>query len=148
MSLTKVGCFLVAVLVLGWGCSGEPPRKGRIADSIRVSQPLRTSICEVASHPAAFYDKTIVVHGCVSTDGIERNLMVDKACPHVGISVGESEKLLPVQRTILEGIARPGAGELCGVFSGTFRAETRVGSIVVNTDILEVDSLKTSTGVQ
>jgi hypothetical protein len=107
---------------------------------------MRTSICDIASHPAAFYDKTVVIEGCILTDGIERVALIDKSCPNTGISIGESERLLPAQRGILEGVGRPGAAQLCGTFSGTFRAVTKAGNVVVDTDILEVDSVKPGPG--
>jgi hypothetical protein len=142
MSRTGIGGLLI-ISVLPWLACGKPARtKDTVVAGNRHSVPVHTSICEVTSTPAAFYDKNIIVYGCLSTDGVERNGLIDETCPHTGIKVGESEKLSPEQRTILEGIAHRGAGPLCGMFSGTFRASTRLSNIIVDTDVLEVASVK------
>jgi hypothetical protein len=145
MSRKKVGGLLVAGVAMWWSCVGETAREAEKVIAGAKPPTIQTSICAVASNPVAFYDKNILVYGCLSSDGIERNGLIDEACPHTGISVSESEKLSPEQRTILRGIGRRGAGQLCGMFSGTFRASTRLGNVIVNTDILEVASVRPTT---
>jgi len=71
MSRLRAG-LLVGCLVV-WSCYDSKPAFNRVnTNGDTNSALLHTSICEVASNPAAFYDKNIVVYGCVATDGVER----------------------------------------------------------------------------
>lgn len=147
MSRTRVGLLILSVVAMLLHCVDEPARtKVKLMGGDKKSVHLHTSLCEVASNPAAFYDKNIVIYGCILTDGKERVALIDKACPHTGISLGESDKLNPEQRNVLESIGRKDARQLCGMFSGTFRASTKVGNIVIDTNVLEVSGVETTTG--
>jgi hypothetical protein len=94
----------------------------------------RTTVCAIAATPAQFDDKRVTVDGCITTDGIERTVLNDRACPYTGISPGESVKLRADQRFFPEA-----EKEVCGTFTGVFRAQTGIGGITVDTNVLEID---------
>jgi len=95
---------------------------------------IKTTVCAIAATPSQFYDKRVMVDGCITTDGIERTLWNDRACPYTGISPGESVKLRADQRFFPE-VEK----EVCGTFTGIFRAQTGIGGIAVDTNVLEID---------
>jgi len=98
------------------------------------SNVIRTTVCKIAEDPRPFYEKRVTVEGCVSTDGIERVLLLDNRCPYVGISEIESARLPQSQRFMLDANKRA-----CGTFTGTFHAATMLGKVVVNENVLEIE---------
>jgi hypothetical protein len=94
----------------------------------------KTTVCAIAATPAQFYDRRVTVDGCITTDGIERTVLHDRACPYTGISPGESVKLPADQRFFPE-VEK----EVCGTFTGVFRAQTGIGGLTVDTNVLEID---------
>jgi hypothetical protein len=96
--------------------------------------PSRTTVCAIAADPRRFYDKRVTVKGCVSTDGIERTVLIDDACPYTGIRPSQTARLRPNQR--FESIF---GNEICGTFTGTFRSSVSFENIVVDTNVLEID---------
>jgi hypothetical protein len=71
--------LLIASTVLAIACAS---RVGRSAP-----KPIRTSICAVVAHPEGFHNKTVAVHGWLSSDGREHTVIVDKACRERGFAL-------------------------------------------------------------
>jgi len=100
----------------------------------------------IAARPQQFYDKRVTLTGCVTTDGIERTVLIDRTCPYTGIRTSQSAKLRPDQR-FLPTIK----SDVCGTFTCTFRSVITFNEIVVDTNVLEIDDatdLKTVTPEQ
>jgi hypothetical protein len=95
---------------------------------------VKTTICAIAADPRQFYDKRVIVAGCVTTDGIERTVLQDPACPYIGMHLTESGELRPEQRFFPER-----GKEICGKFTGVFRASVQFENMVLNTNVLEVE---------
>lgn len=114
--------------------TGEPTPAHTSDRSKGVPVVTKTTICAIAADPRQFYDKRIAVAACVMTDGIERTVLRDQTCPYTGINVTEGGELRPEQRFFPERDK-----EICGMFTGTFRASVQFEKMVLNTNVLEVD---------
>jgi hypothetical protein len=99
-----------------------------------LSSAIATTVCEIAAAPSQFYGKRVIVEGCITTDGIERTVLNDKTCPYSGIGPAEGPRLAPGQRFFPE-VDK----EVCGMFTGVFRATTSIEGITVDTNVLEID---------
>ena len=136
----EAGALVLTLLwsVYGTACqsrsTGEPTRAHVNARSNGIPTAVKTTICAIAADPRQFYDKRVAVAGCVTTDGIERTVLQDRTCPYTGIHLMESGELRPEQRFFPE----PGK-EICGTFTGTFRASVQFERMVLNTNVLEVE---------
>lgn len=118
----------------------DTPKRPLVSSAWAV--PMKTTVCAIVTSPAQFYDKRVTVEGCITTDGIEHTVLYDKECPYSGIGPGESVKLRPEQRFFPE-VDK----EVCGTFTGEFRATTGIAGITIDTNVLEIDetaNLKTS----
>ena len=120
---------LMLVAFISWVRCNTSERDAEGMAERRLSGPFRTTVCEISANPKRFYDMRVTVEGCIRTDGLEHTVLYDKKCPHTGIGPLESGKL-PAAKRLFPEVGR----EVCGTFTGTFRAAT-----MIDTNVLEIE---------
>jgi hypothetical protein len=97
-------------------------RQRRAVDGHR---PAETTICAVAKAPTAFNQHVIKVRAQVMTDGIERTVLIDGNCPHVGVALGWGPTVSGASNLtdLLYGRGRSPNAEIEATFVGRFFAD-------------------------
>jgi hypothetical protein len=119
-------------------------RSADVQDVATIHNDLKliaSSVCVIAADPRSFYGKRVQVVACVFTDGIERTILQDPACPYVGVGVVEAENLPPRQRIS----AAAGDSEVCGTFVGTFKPPSTFANALNVRERLEIEETRNLT---
>jgi hypothetical protein len=117
MNLVRHRLFAVCLLLLVVTCREET--------AVRNEHPEEATVCAIAKAPNEFHQRVVRLRARVVSDGIEQTVLVDRACPDVGIALGWGARVTGASSLtdVLYGSGRSPHADIEATVVGLFLAE-------------------------